>query len=730
MVLPVALCILALIVRSFRLLAIPLACLGVSAALSFATVDGLTKAGVPILTAAPSLMVSVFVAMSVDYSMFLLTRFQEEKLKLELLGPSRASWRKLPAEELRQHMRPVVAAVLGSSGKIVAASGSTLVICFLGLLFLPLNLMQSIGISCAVSLIYTMTINLTLCPALLFVFPRFFLDSCIPSCVCGGTGVWSVGANHRGGDNSGVSHERLLDKASAAAMDTPESIMSSKGEHQRVSVSAVDRMYDDGDGVNNVEEGGRVRSTSRLSATGLTNSPYATLNHTSGATNTLKSGGNADKDEGFLPAGAEQLRNTFWYKVVFVTQTWWGSLLVLASVALCTVPLGLNAFDGRLSASLNDYLPRGSSGRGALEKISHEFSSGTAYPYKLVVELPSRGRPAYYYNKTSGGRGNPANVSSVVGESFFDIMQPLLEDLIAEKDMVRGAFPNGTQIASYLYITPGIGKVDYGIVKLALSTPGALGPIGFYLKNMVEKEFSNRDKTAAVIEILLGAPPFSDTGREWIANFRKRIAAASRDTGLQMEVSGFGGDVADSLSSVYAAWPLMGCMVGGVVLLIVGLSFRSVVIALRGVLTIGLTIVFVSGLAKLVYVDGIFSSLGFAGVAENTGLVWIVQPTIFPLLVGIALDYDIFLIGRIVELHDEGVSTRNSILLGVASTGTIITAAGVIQALAFFGLMLSSIQVLNQLSFFLFFAVLFDTFIVRTLVVPSIMFWLGRANFW
>ena len=101
-------------------------------------------------------------------------------------------------------------------------------------------------------------------------------------------------------------------------------------------------------------------------------------------------------------------------------------------------------------------------------------------------------------------------------------------------------------------------------------------------------------------------------------------------------------------------------------------------------------------------------------------MVWIVQPTIFPLLVGIALDYDIFLVGRICELHNSGYSTRDSILLGVASTGTIITAAGVIQGLAFFGLMCSEILVLNQLSFFLFFAVVFDTLIVRTLVVPLI----------
>ena len=65
----------------------------------------------------------------------------------------------------------------------------------------------------------------------------------------------------------------------------------------------------------------------------------------------------------------------------------------------------------------------------------------------------------------------------------------------------------------------------------------------------------------------------------------------------------------------------------------------------------------------------------------------------------------------------------------MVETGTIITAAGVIQALAFFGLLLGDIPVLNQLSFYLLCGVLFDTFIVRTLVVPSIMFWIGSYNF-
>jgi putative drug exporter of the RND superfamily len=216
-----------------------------------------------------------------------------------------------------------------------------------------------------------------------------------------------------------------------------------------------------------------------------------------------------------------------------------------------------------------------------------------------------------------------------------------------------------------------------------------------------------------------------------LQHFRQHLKNITKTTSLPMDVAGFGGDVNDSLIGVYSAWPIMAGGVSIVVLCIMGFSFRSVLIALRGVVTIGITIVFVSGLAKLAYCDGVFSFLGdFAGfdpsaAKSDLGMVWIVQPTIFPLMVGIALDYDIFLVGRICELHDGGMSTRDSILMGVASTGTIITAAGVIQGLAFFGLMMSEILVLNQLSFFLFFAVVFDTLVVRTLVVPSLMFWVG-----
>lgn len=139
-VLPTALAMLAFLLGSCRLLIVPIMCLLVTASLAFASVDGVTHV-MDIMTAAPSLMMSIFLAVSIDYSLFLLSRF-----KVEVKG-STATDRASP-----NAMQEIVATVLRTSGKVVLASGTTLAVCFLGVLFLPLDLIQSIGVGCSISL--------------------------------------------------------------------------------------------------------------------------------------------------------------------------------------------------------------------------------------------------------------------------------------------------------------------------------------------------------------------------------------------------------------------------------------------------------------------------------------------------------------------------------------------------------------------------------------------------
>merc|ERR1711990_196027 len=97
---------------------------------------------------------------------------------------------------------------------------------------------------------------------------------------------------------------------------------------------------------------------------------------------------------------------------------------------------------------------------------------------------------------------------------------------------------------------------------------------------------------------------------------------------------------------------------------------------------------------------------------------------------GLGLDYDIFLSVRITEYRALGHTPQEAIRHGLVSTGGIITSAGVIMAIALGAMIFSSLLQLNMLGFMMLIAVLFDTFVARSLVNPSLMSLLGRANWW
>ncbi len=173
------------------------------------------------------------------------------------------------------------------------------------------------------------------------------------------------------------------------------------------------------------------------------------------------------------------------------------------------------------------------------------------------------------------------------------------------------------------------------------------------------------------------------------------------------------------------------CVCVKVVFLMLTAAFKSIFISLRSIITIGLTIIWIYGFASMVYADGIFDFLHFGGLSSVSGqFIWLSPVMSFTIIVGLGVDYDTFLISKVVEARDAGFSAHDSIVIGAHSTGHIITAAGFIMAIAFSGLLFSAIPALNQLAFFLVFSVLFDTFIVRTLLAPSIMGLLGEVNFW
>jgi uncharacterized membrane protein YdfJ with MMPL/SSD domain len=109
-------------------------------------------------------------------------------------------------------------------------------------------------------------------------------------------------------------------------------------------------------------------------------------------------------------------------------------------------------------------------------------------------------------------------------------------------------------------------------------------------------------------------------------------------------------------------------------------------------------------------------------------LYWIVPLVALSIIVGLGIDYDIFLFSRITEARKDGMSPTEAIRFGYYHTGSVITGAGIVMSIAFCGLIFSKQPVLRQIGFFLSTSVLLDTFIIRMLVVPTLLYFLGDLN--
>ncbi|MEX2457697.1 MAG: MMPL family transporter, partial [Actinomycetota bacterium] len=155
------------------------------------------------------------------------------------------------------------------------------------------------------------------------------------------------------------------------------------------------------------------------------------------------------------------------------------------------------------------------------------------------------------------------------------------------------------------------------------------------------------------------------------------------------------------------------------IFLVLVLLLRSLISPLYLVLTVLLSFGSTMGIATIV----------FQGLLGHEALVWWLPPFLFVMLVALGADYNIFLMSRIRE-EAQKTDTRNAVGQGLALTGHVITSAGLILAGTFAALMFAPLRGLFQIGFATTVGILLDTFVVRSLLVPSIAVLLGRYNWW
>ncbi len=146
---------------------------------------------------------------------------------------------------------------------------------------------------------------------------------------------------------------------------------------------------------------------------------------------------------------------------------------------------------------------------------------------------------------------------------------------------------------------------------------------------------------------------------------------------------------------------------------------RSAVAPLYLIGTVLLSFTFTLGLTNFV----------FKTFWDVEGLTWYVPFFAFVFLVALGIDYSIFLFGRIKEeVGNHGI--REGVHVAVATTGAIITSAGMILSGTFAAMMAGEVAGLQELGFAVAVGVLIDTFVVRTVLDPALATLFGKWTWW
>ncbi|MEM6105329.1 MMPL family transporter [Mycobacterium sp. 050272] len=205
------------------------------------------------------------------------------------------------------------------------------------------------------------------------------------------------------------------------------------------------------------------------------------------------------------------------------------------------------------------------------------------------------------------------------------------------------------------------------------------------------------------------------------------LRAINPPKGLTLLIGGTPALEQDSIQSLFDKAPLMLVLLLSASLLLMFLAFGSVVLPIKAALMSALTLGSTLGILTWIFVDGHFSKwLNFTPTPLMIVLIALVVAVGF----GLATDYEVFLVSRMVEARERGMSTAEAIRIGTATTGRLITAAALVLAVVAGSFMFSDLVMMKYLAFGLAAALLLDATVVRMFLVPSVMKLLGDDCWW
>src|SRR3954447_22361794 len=291
---------------------------------------------------------------------------------------------------------------------------------------------------------------------------------------------------------------------------------------------------------------------------------------------------------------------------------------------------------------------------------------------------------------------------------------------------IEKAFPGAANAATVLVRTgdarsPAVTSAIANLQRQALATGRFTAP--------TDVDY-NDDGTIAVVSIAMKGEGVDKQALAGIDALRDTVVPATvgKLAGADAGVAGPTAEQADSNRQMKRAAPFVFAFVLSLAFILMLLSFRSIVIAVKAVVLNLLSVAAAYGALVLVFQYGWCKSL--LGFSVTGGIIGFLPTFLFVILFGLSMDYHVFILSRVREAFDRGMSTDDAVAYGIKSTAGVVTSAALVMfgVFSIFGTL--QFMFLKQFGVGLAIAVLVDATIVRAVLLPASMKLLGDWNWY
>ena len=466
------------------------------------------------------------------------------------------------------------------------------------------------------------------------------------------------------------------------------------------------------------------------------------------------------EDPGVVPHLVPELTDTKWHRHAARTQTASGmfSFLVLALLLIAISPFAITlGKNTKVTDSITVYLPRRDDFTETAFRLFEQFGYGLATQYTIMFLPPSIDQVPEDLQPYTAQRGNVFKVdvatADTTGNKVWNTLGGFMDQLNNVPNMnsdgiiaaynfmginfdgidTAAAGQYSFQAAAGMQPSPGnyTPSLPWRAACLQYSTGALYGPA--YQQFGVVTHMTEYFYESAYGRLKLNIDPLSSKGRDWAKDFRDQQESFNAAGGAQVYIAGMPVSSMSAMERVTDSWQWLAAAFVLLAFFILLVGTRSVMIAIRCVITTFCTVMFALGFASLTYCHDALGWIGIDAISRFEGgeIHYMVFIVAIPLLIGWCISHEVFAMSACLEwYHYHHLSSKEATKLGLVGVGWLNLLSGFIVAIAFIGHMFARLPIANQIAFTIFVGVLFDVLLIRCVIAPILMSPLGPNNWW